>query len=250
MRLSNRVALVTGGASGIGKGIASRFVQEGASVTIVDWDDEAGNQTSDELGARFFRADVSVAEQTAEVVEAVGREFGRIDILVNNAAIYSADTGEHSCSDWEKILKINLTAYKDYALAVLELMRHSEAGSIVNVGSVHRLISDDQSTAYAVAKAGVHQLTRSLALRLAPLNILVNSVSPGFIRTPMGIEDGIDVTATPEFETQYLSTGRIPLRRVGFPDEIAVAIAFLASAECRYLTGADLVADGGLSLTL
>ena len=123
-------------------------------------------------------------------------------------------------------------------------------GSIVNIYSVHRPISEPGSGAYAASNGGVAQLTRNLAIELAESNIVVNSISPGFIRTRMSIVNGVDETTTPHFADYYVNSGRIPLRRAGLPEEVAAAALFLASRECGYLTGADLVVDGGLTVTL
>jgi NAD(P)-dependent dehydrogenase (short-subunit alcohol dehydrogenase family) len=125
-----------------------------------------------------------------------------------------------------------------------------QGGSIVNICSVHRVITEPNSGAYAASKGGVAQLTRNLAIEFAPDNIVVNSISPGFIRTPMSIVNGVDETTTPNFVNAYVKSGRIPLRRAGLPEEVAAAALFLASRECTYLTGADLVVDGGLTITL
>jgi 3-oxoacyl-[acyl-carrier protein] reductase len=129
-------------------------------------------------------------------------------------------------------------------------MRRRGGGSIVNICSVHRLISEPNSGAYAASKGGVAQLTRNLAIEFAPHNIVVNSISPGFIRTAMSVVNGVDETTTQHFTDYYVRFGRIPLRRAGLPEEIAAAALFLASRECGYLTGADLIVDGGLTITL
>ena len=255
MRLAGRVALITGGAQGIGRATAVRFAREGADVAIVDRDETRGERTREQLhGGQnrclFFRRDVSDFEEINGIVDRTLVELGRIDILVNNAATYLyEESGD--LDDWQKLLDVNLTAYWAFASAAAETMKGQiEGGAIVNVCSVHHLISDSISTAYAVSKAGVYQLTRSLAMTLAPHGIQVNSVSPGFIRTAMAVVNGVDETTTTEFEQGYLKNRRIPLGRVGFPDEIASAILYLASRECRYITGADIVVDGGLTLTL
>jgi len=255
MKLAGQVALVTGGAKGIGRATAGLFAAEGADVAIVDKDESAGELARKELNVGdtrclFFGEDVSRFGEVGRIVERAGSELGRIDILVNNAATYLyAESGE--IDDWQRLLDVNLTAYWAFAAAAAELMkRQNQGGAIVNVCSVHRLVSDSQSAAYAVTKAGVYQLTRSMAMSLAPHEIQVNSVSPGFIRTDMAIVNGVDETTTTEFEQNYLNNRRIPLNRVGFPDEIANAILFLASRDCRYITGSDIIVDGGLTLTL
>ncbi len=181
----------------------------------------------------------------------VAAQWGRIDILVNNAAIHVTRSFEEMTADeWRKVLDTNLTAYFLCARAAAREMRQQGGGSIVNIGSVHRMISEPGAGAYAASKAAIAQLTRSLAIELAPHHVVVNSISPGFIRTPMSVVDGVDETTTEHFVTCYLSSGRIPLRRAGLPEEVAAAALFLAARECGYLTGADLVVDGGLTITL
>ena len=255
MKLADQVALITGGAKGIGRSTAALFAAEGAHVAIVDRDEAAGERAQGELElgdtrCLFFSQDVSQFGEVSRIVDQVQSELGRIDILVNNAATYLYEDGGE-LEDWQQLLDINLTAYWAFASAAAEVMKkQNKRGAIVNICSVHHLLSDSQSTAYAVAKAGVYQLTRSMAMSLAPYEIQVNSVSPGFIRTDMSIVNGVDETTTTEFEETYLNNRRIPLGRVGFPDEIATAVLFLASRECRYITGADVIVDGGLTLTL
>ena len=255
MKLAGQVALITGGAKGIGRSTAGLFAAEGAHVAIVDRDEAAGERAREELDlgdtrCLFFSKDVSQFPEVNRIVDQVRSELGRMDILVNNAATYLYEDGGE-LKDWQDLLDINLTAYWAFASAAAELMKKQNGGgAIVNVCSVHRLVSDSLSTAYAVTKAGVYQLTRSMAMSLAPHEIQVNSVSPGFIRTDMAIVNGVDETTTTEFEENYLNNRRIPLGRVGFADEIATAILFLASRECRYITGTDVIVDGGLTLTL
>ena len=255
MKLAGQVALITGGAKGIGRATAALLAAESAHVAIVDRDESAGERAKEELDlgntrCLFFHEDVSQFGEISRIVDRVCSELGRIDILVNNAAIYLCEkSGE--LAGWQQLLDINLTAYWAFASAAAEVMkRQTGGGAIVNVCSVHHCVSDSQSTAYAVAKAGVYQLTRSMAMSLAPHKIQVNSVSPGFIRTDMSIVNGVDETTTREFEQNYLNNRRIPLGRVGYPDEIATAILFLASRGCGYITGSDVIVDGGLTLTL
>lgn len=254
-RLAEKVAIVTGGASGIGRATASLFVAEGARVAILDRDGVAANKVAREIEqpgaiAEAWEVDLSDGAAGEAAVANVARKMGRIDILVNNAATYMLrNFYEMTREEWQKVLDTNLTAYFLCARAAAREMR-KQGGSIVNVCSVHRMISEPNSGAYAASKGGVAQLTRNLAIEFAPDNIVVNSISPGFIRTPMSIVNGVDETTTPNFVSNYLKSGRIPLRRAGLPEEIAAAALFLASRECAYLTGADLVVDGGLTITL
>lgn len=177
--------------------------------------------------------------------------FGRVDVLVNNAAAYAAKRlDEITLDEWKKIIDTNLTAYFLCARTTAREMCKVRGGSIVNISSVQRAISEPGAGVYAASKSAVGQLTRSLAVELAPHNIVVNSISPGFIRTTMSVTNGVDEITTPHFVRNYLESGRIPLRRAGHPEEIAVAALFLAARECGYLTGADIVVDGGLTITL
>jgi len=255
-RLSRKAAIITGGGSGIGHAAARLFAIEGASVAILDCDRASADEVVESLResgleAHAWLVDVSDgAELEAAIVDAA-RTFGRLDILVNNAATYVPKPFDAlTRDDWWKVLDTNLTAYFLSARAAAREMRKSGGGSIVNVCSVHRLISEPGSGAYAASKGGVAQLTRNLAIELAESNIVVNSISPGFIRTRMSIVNGVDETTAPHFTDYYVNSGRIPLRRAGLPEEVAAAALFLASRECGYLTGADLVVDGGLTITL
>jgi len=254
-RLEGKVAIITGAASGIGRATARLFADEGAYVAVLDRNAAAAHETAAEVGetrgaALAWEVDLSGGGAEAAVQE-VGRQVGRLDILVNNAATYLLRSfDEIRREEWQQVLDTNLTAYFLCARSAAREMRKQGGGSIVNICSVHRVISEPNSGAYAASKGAVAQLTRNLAIEFAPHNIVVNSVSPGFIRTPMSIVDGVDETSTPRFIDYYINSGRIPLRRAGLPEEVAVAALFLASRECGYLTGADLVVDGGLTTTL
>jgi NAD(P)-dependent dehydrogenase (short-subunit alcohol dehydrogenase family) len=254
-RLTGNIAVVTGAASGIGRATARLFAAEGAQVAILDRNGAGAREAAQELklaGARAqaWEVDLSDGAAAEATIDQVARVMGTIDVLVNNAATTVVRSFlEMTYEEWQKVLDTNLTAYFLCARASAREMR-KHGGSIVNVGSVHRAMSEPSSGAYAASKGGVAQLTRNLAIEFAPDNIVVNSISPGFVRTPMSITDGVDETTTPKFLDYYVKSGRIPLRRAGLPEEIAAAALFLASRECTYLTGADLVVDGGLTITL
>lgn len=255
-RLAGKVALISGAGSGIGRATALRFAAEAARVGVLDKNGPAAREVESEIrnaggDSTSIEVDLADGRKAEEAIQAFTRKVGKLDILVNNAAIYVPhDFFELTREEWQKVLDVNLTAYFLCARAAAREMRRSGAGSIVNIASVHRLISEPRSGAYAAAKGGVAQLTRNLAIEFAPHNIVVNSISPGFIRTPMSVVDGVDETTTEHFLNSYVRSGRIPLRRAGLPEEVAAAALFLASRECGYLTGADLVVDGGLTITL
>jgi NAD(P)-dependent dehydrogenase (short-subunit alcohol dehydrogenase family) len=258
MRLQGKTALITGAGRGIGKATAALFCREGANVALLDRCQGPLAAALAEIKAAGGGAAISVVadvgrpEEASKSVSEAAAHFGRLDILINNAAISVArDVLELSCQEWESVLNANLTGQFLMAQAAASHMRNAEGGSIVNISSIQRRISEPGSAAYASSKGGVAQLTRSLAIELANFNIVVNSISPGFIgNTQLSLVDGVDETTTEKFQTFYINSGRIPLRRAGTVGDIAIAALFLASRECAYLTGADLVVDGGLGLTL
>lgn len=255
-RLSGRDAIITGAGSGIGRFSAQLFAAEGARVVVLDRNGNAAHDVEQELrqkGAEAIALRVDLSDWAASevAVAEAGKKLGGLDILMNNAATYGlSNFDQTSREEWHRVLDTNLTAYAVCARVAAREMRKRGGGSIVNISSVHRLISEPNSGAYAASKGGVAQLTRNLAIELAPDNIVVNSISPGFIRTAMSVVNGVDQTTTEHFMNYYVQFGRIPLRRAGLPEEIAAAALFLASRECGYLTGADLVVDGGLTITL
>lgn len=256
-RLRNKAAIITGAGSGIGEATAKLFAAQGARVAILEKNSESGRKVASEIvrgGGEAVAIEVDLADgaKAEEAVRQAAEIFGTTDILINNAAMsITRDFFETSREEWQKVLEVNLTAYFLCARAAArEMRRTGDGGSIVNIASVHQRISEPGSGAYAASKGGVSQLTRSLAIELAPDSIVVNSVSPGFVRTAMSLVDGVDETTTERFMNYYVDSGRIPLRRAGLPEEVAAAALFLAARECAYITGADLAVDGGLTITL
>lgn len=259
--LANKVAIITGGGNGIGKSIAEVFLKHGAKVAFLDVEETAVLQTKGELKS-INPGTHSVYSQTLDVSDhkefqrftaGVVATFGRLDILVNNAAIEApAPLFDYPLNRWNRIMEVNLTSYFSCARTAAEKMRAGGAGGkIINISSIQSQRSEAGSVAYAVSKAAIDQLTRSLAIELAPLNINVNSVRPGFIKTRMSLRpDGSDETETDEFKEYYVKKRKIALARAGHPQEVANAVLFLASDLSSYITGASLAIDGGLSTTL
>jgi glucose 1-dehydrogenase len=251
-RLAHRTAIVTGASSGIGRAIALRFAGEGANVVIADVTEEpieGGEPTAtliEKAGgeALFLSTDVSVWSQVnATVTETVSR-YGRLDVLVNNAAIYSStpltDTSEE---DWDRVLDVNLKGTFLCAKRAVQQMLsqpicNEVRGRIVNISSQHGMICAPNDIAYGVSKAGAAYITRQIAVDYAKHHIVCNAVAPGKILTGKG---------GPAIEPQALAYSelRTPMPRLGRPDDVAAAALFLASDECRYTTGVNLMVDGG-----
>jgi 3-oxoacyl-[acyl-carrier protein] reductase len=251
--LGGQVAVVTGGAKGIGRAIVQAFADNDAKVFLVDIDGEAGQQAADEVsesGAACvaIQGDVSSIDQMENVVHQTVERTGRIDILVNNAGINTSrdrlPIHEYSHEDWQRILQVDLTGVFVTSRAVVPVMLKNPGGRIINISSVAGLVPLRLQSAFVAAKAGVVNLTRSMALELGPRGILVNAVAPGSTLT-RGTEalfygpDG----AYSEKAASLLS--HIPLGRPGTPEEIAHAVLFLAAPESSYINGAILTVDGG-----
>ncbi len=239
MDLEGKVAIITGGSSGIGKAIAERYVEEGMKVVIADVDEEKGNEVADEIGCRFMNCDVSSYENVEEVVESTVEEHGKLDVMVNNAGIGStASIEEMEVDDYEQIRAVDLDGVMYGCKAATPHLKETE-GTIINTASIYGLVGDVGATAYNAAKGGVVNLTRSVADDLAQYNVRVNSICPGFVKTPM-TEEALEEE---EFRNHVL--GETPLGRVAEPEEIAGPAAFLASNEASYITGVNLPVDGG-----
>lgn len=254
MKLEGRVAIVTGGAQGIGAAIASEFASEGATVAAIDRKreiEETCRAITEKGGkARAFHFDVTDYRAYQECVEEVSTREGKIDLMVNNAAIASVgDIFQDSLEQWRKIQAVNLEPIYWGCKLVAPYMAKQEWGRIINISSVEGFATEGGAGAYVAAKGAVISYTRSLAVELAPYGILVNSIAPGYVHTPMSITQGVDETETDLFETWYIGKRKIPLARPAQPKEIARVAVFLASEDCSYITGQTLVVDGGMTAT-
>lgn len=241
MRLDGKVAIVTGGISGIGAATTSLFIELGAKVLCTDIAD-GGNAFAVRFGgnAAFAEHDVSNPDDWQQVVERAEDEFGPITVLVNNAGIsgdlVSAD--EVSAEDYRRVVEVNQFGVFYGIKAVLPSMQRADGGAIVNISSVAGLFAIPNHLAYSASKFAVTGMTRTAAVDLGKYGIRVNSVHPGAVATPMATRAGVDVLAGEV-------TKNFPIPRVGQPCEIAKVIAFLASDASSYCTGASFVADGG-----
>ncbi len=249
MRLPKKVAIITGGASGIGRATALRFSKEGASVAIFDRDSAKGNEVLNEIrssGGRalFLPVDISQEDQVREATGRTVSEFGALHILVNNAAAFVFGSYDVSDTDWEHVLAVNVRGSALCAKYAVEPMIRAGSGSIVNVNSISGFIAQEKSLPYNTAKAALLGLNRCLAMDLAAHKIRVNAVAPGCIDTPQLRSDIARAGLT--YEQDLAIEGPLHLlNRFGTPEEVANAILFLASDEASFITGTCLMVDGG-----
>lgn len=240
-RLMDKVAIVTGGARGMGESHVRRFVEEGAKVVFTDINEEVGEKLSSELGdnALFVKHDVTDEAGWQEVVEKTEAAFGPVNVLVNNAGIsMSKSIFDMSVEDYKKIIDINQVSVFLGIKAVLPSMQKAEGGSIVNISSMNGIVGG--AVGYTDSKFAVRGLTKAAALQVGHLGIRVNSVHPGVIETPM-VTEGDAVEQIKEFAKH------IPMRRMAQSEEVTNMVLFLASNESSYSTGSEFIIDGGLT---
>jgi 2-hydroxycyclohexanecarboxyl-CoA dehydrogenase len=245
-KLDNKVAIVTGSGRGIGRGIVEKLAAEGARVVVSDVDEESAREAAEAIGGESvgLQADVTSKESVEAMVKEVMDHFGRIDILVNNAGWDKVQPFlESNESDWQRIIAINLYGTLHCCKAVLPVMVAQGYGKVVNIGSDAGRVGSSGEAVYSAAKGGIIAFTKTLAREMARYKINVNCVCPGPADTPLFAEIGEE---NPKLREALLKA--IPFRRLARPEDLANAVAFLASDEAEYITGQTLSVSGGLNM--
>jgi dihydroanticapsin dehydrogenase len=237
-RLKDKVAIITGGAAGIGRATAELFAEEGAKVVVADL------LGSEDLEALFVETDISNEDDCRRVCDEAVRAFGRLDILVNNAAVFVLKGLEATVDDWQRSLSVNIVGTAQMSKYASEHMKQSGGGAIVNLGSISSFVAQPSFIAYSSTKAAIVQMTRNMALDLAPFNIRVNCVCPGTILT-RATENHMALVGMSKEDFIAAEAPKHLLNRVGDPREVAYPILFLASDEASFITGTHLMVDGG-----
>jgi NAD(P)-dependent dehydrogenase (short-subunit alcohol dehydrogenase family) len=251
MLLANRIAIVTGGARGIGRAIAIKFAEEGSDIIVVDIRADKAAETIKQISNNnktglFIPCDVSNRSQVRNMVDQVIVKFGKIDILVNNAAISPPENpiADITEEEWDKVLAVNLKSVFLCCQAVMPYMKKQKYGKIVNVSSLGAISPAPFMADYAAAKSGVVALSRSLALEAASFNVCVNALLPGITRTEL--HDAVIPPGMTKDEHFARAAKMVPMKRVADPEDIAGAALFLASDLSNYVTGDRILATGGL----
>lgn len=252
MRLRDKIAIVTGGAAGIGRATAELFAEEGSSVVVADLDQSSGLEavtSIESTGGRavFVQTDISRESDAKRVVEEAIRVYGRLDILVNNAAAFVLKGIEATVDDWQRSLGVNVVGTAMVSRFASEAMKTTGGGAIVNLGSISSFVAQPHFVTYSASKAAIVQMTRNMAMDLAPIGVRVNCVCPGTILTRASYDHMESVGMTlDEFLAE--EAPKHLLNRVGKPREVAQAILFLASDEASFITGTHLMVDGGYTV--
>jgi NAD(P)-dependent dehydrogenase (short-subunit alcohol dehydrogenase family) len=249
MRLKGKVAVVTGGASGIGAAIVRKFVDEGAAVVFIDANEDTGQALSVEIAPErsfFYAGSVANEHDCAAVVKEAEKRYGPVDVLVNNAARFIFKSVDATPEQWRTSLDANVIGCALMARYCVESMKGADGGVIVNFGSISAFIAQSSTLTYNATKAAIVEMTRCMALDFAPFNIRVNCVCPGYILTP-ALAGYIAESGRSQQEVEKELSAQTILKRLGTPEEIANGVIFLASDEASYITGAFLMMDGGLT---
>ena len=253
MRLADKVAIVTGAGTGIGEAIAKRFAAEGARVLAADIDPSSARTVAESIAgeggvAEGLTVDISDESNARRLAERALDLWSRIDILVNNAASFVHKRVENATrEDWLKVLGVNVIGTSFCSKYAVEPMKRQESGSIINVASINGLIAMPEWMTYNASKAAVVEMSKSMAMDLAPFNIRVNCVCPGMTMTPSLLRAIDEIGVSVEDARRDYLAPRALIKRWGRPEEIASAVLFLASDEAAYMTGATLVVDGGFT---
>lgn len=250
--LSEKVAIITGGAGGIGKACARLMLENSATVILADINKEEGERVKNELSSlgkcEFIKTDVSKKESVFYLVDTVVNKFKTIDIFVNNAGINvignRVNIDEYSFEDWQRIIEVDLNGVFYCSRTVSQIMIKQKRGRIINIGSVFGTVPARKQIAYVAAKAGVHNLTKAMALELAPYGINVNAVAPGSTLTP-ATEHLFYSKDAAQAKMAKRMLSHVPLGKPGEPEDIANAVLFLCGEESKYITGHILTVDGG-----
>lgn len=248
-RIQDKVALITGAASGIGQAAAKLFAQEGATVVVADRDEKLGKQVANEINeangtACFVQLDVTSEDEWKRVIVNIEKKYGKLNILVNNAGIYlEGPITKTSLTDWRRCMAVNLDSVFLGTKTAVDLLQKSIDSSIVNVASVYGLIGNPGSTALCASKGGVLLFTKAASLELAtlPQPIRINAICPGFVETPLWVKE----KGSTEIPWEEILANKSAINRPATADEIAKGILFLASDDSSYMTGSELVIDGG-----
>ena len=252
MRLAGKIAIITGASSGFGRATAIRFAEEGAGLVLGDLDEDGGRETTsliERAGGQgeFVLGDIATEAGAGALVERALARFDTVDILVNNAGISPPemkDTWNVSEESWDRVIRINLKSVYLCSRATIPVLLEKGSGSIVNVASIAATRAVGGAS-YAAAKGGILSYTRLVSRELAARGVRINCVSPGYMRTPMSTGERLGLSVAEQEERLEKLTRRVPMRRSGSPTDIADAIVYLSSDEAGYVTGQELVVDGG-----
>ena len=240
-RLENKIAIITGGSAGIGAATAIKFAQESAKVVIWDVNEAQGTELANQIGGIFAKVNTANYQEVEDAAKNIYDQFGRIDILINNAGITrDSSLKKMTTEQWQQVIDVNLSGVFYCTKVISEYMLMNNYGRIINASSVVGLYGNFGQTNYVATKAGLIGMTKTLARELGRKGITVNAIAPGFIATEM-------VAAMPENVIEGMKA-KIPVGRLGLPEEIAAAYVFLASDEAAYINGTTLSVDGGMTV--